>query len=501
MTPPNPDSFVYLPEYIKQEIGETTHQGARLELAVLSCMIYYNQKGKGKAKEYTATGGVKICASPNEFVLSANRIAMNLYYRWFVKTHEDDEYETFFERVRASIRRLKTANYVRFVRTAAGHRNFRYGSIWTFQGTKIENLESMPVCYAKGFVFSAAGTSYTEGGYANVVDLVGGKIIGESHKAYKMGEVCSSLYDRGMFHDYRKWTSLVAKKGLRRPAHTTCGAFRARDIDHIAGAPSYAIYINLDFDEKDFFDNYDSAARIVKFLLDMGVESNAILCSWTGGKGIHIQISGGAFGNPVFRRSSNHRGTLSALAKHFFEVRTDKNVFSPFSLIRLIGSIHEKTGDHKRGYFAHEFLARDPFTIISEKGFQPLELPDPSMAKLIPKLVEELVSSADLDHDFDMPEFDQIEEVDEFVINRTVKAALEKGVAEGEDWGDYTGRDARMYILAGYFARRYKDDEDKIMSAMRSENERNDPPLPEYVIRRKVNTAMGTTPKRKTYLR
>lgn len=487
---PNPDNFVFVPETLADEIGAATHQGARLELAVLSAMLFYWGKNKDTEASYTASGGVLIQTGRDEFVLSANRIATNLWFRWFTKLPDDPDYHNFFERVRASLKRLKQNNYVRFIRTATGSRNYRYGSVWSFRGTRLDDVadEAMPRCRAAGFVFGSDTRVRARDGYANAVDLVGSKIISERHTAYRYGEVVANLFERGMFYDYKQWAKLVAAKGVKGSRHTTCGAFRNADLKEIEEASTYMIYANFDSDHDNFFDNYEEACHIAKYFISEGVSPRDIICSKTGGRGCHVQIPGGAFGNPVFRRSWSQKNTLKFFAKIKMDVKTDHGLFDPAHLIRMIGSQHEKTGHYKQAYTADEFIATHPYTLMQSTEFKPFALNDPSDAPVCPNLVEGLVDCSEADHEFDMVEYSEVETMEEgnWGISTTVRAALEKGVAEGENWGNYVGRDMRMYVLSSHFYALHAGNEELVYRDLQAENLRNSPPLPEYVIRRKI---------------
>lgn len=454
-------------------------------------MLYYWQKSYATPTEYTATGGVKIFSGIDEFIVSANRISENLWARWFASEPEPEEFARFFERVRASLKRLKKLGLVHFVRTAAGRRNYRYGSVWTFKETPFYNSDWLPQCRTSGFILSDAGAvSYTRDGLVNAVDLIGSKIIGERHDAYRYGEVVTNLRDRGMFHDYKSWIDTVAKKGVRGPRHTTVGAYKRPESESLHDSPTYMIYANFDFDLPDIEDNFQEATNLVKQFASFGIRPEDIICSWTGGKGFHVQVPGGAFNNPVFRRGWNQKHTLRFLAKLHLDARADPNLYNPVHLIRLIGSQHEKTGNYKRAFDGRSFLSMHPYGILQETAFAPFEIADPSKCKVCPELVEAMIDSSESDQDFDMIEYRDVETFRDSIseMNGTVRAALENGVAEGESWGNYVGRDMRMYVLAGHFWRKHKGDEQAAWEELQRENNRNSPPLPDYVIRRKLNT-------------
>jgi len=496
---PNPDAFIFLPQSIVHTIGLRTHMGARIDAAVYSAFGYHYKKNFEMESEIRFSNGVKVRVPKGKFIVSINTIAEDLYYRWFLELPSGDDYTRFYEKVKKAVGRLRKKKLLNYHGYVDDRFKGTLGSVWSLEGTRLGSLIlTCEQSKASGVIITrAVGPQKSEMGFVNTVDFIGGELMAENHRSFRYGEMCTSRFDRNRFTDYYNWIYSIANTGANGPRHTTAGAFRKMDLSRIGECPASIPFVVLDVDKDNPLDSHDSAVKIVSQLDARSIPLEPILVCYTGGRGFHICIPSGMFGNPVFSSSSKTVPILSRFVSDTFgTVSVDTGVFNPSHLVRCIGSKHEQSGLFKLAYRANEFLGKDCYSILSRSSsFSPFEVENPYDAKPVPELVSGFLDAVDRYGTYISPDFDEVEELDtDNMVSRTVARALQ-GVSEGEIWDagrGYSGRNMAMFVVACHLLRKHDMDRQKAWNELQEVNLKNDPPLSQHELRGRLRSALNT---------
>ena len=496
---PNPDSFLYLPESEVKRIGLKTHMGARIDCAVLSGFAYHYKKNYEKESDIRYANGVKIRVPKGRFVVSINTIAEDLWYRWFLTHPIGDDFTRFYEKVKKSVQRLVKGGSLQY----HGFVDARYkgvlGSVWSLSGTVIGSVISeCKKADTSGLILThSVLQNYTQRGFVKVVDLLGGELMRDDYRNYRMAEMCTSRFDRNRFHDYFNWIQTVAKLGANGDRHTTTGAFKRSDLRNIDSAPSYLPYFIIDIDEDNPLDSHEKASYVVSVLDDLGCPLRSVMVCYTGGRGFHVYIPGSVFGNPVFRSSSVSVSIANKYIRDTFpDLMADTGLFNPTHLVRLIGSKHESSGLFKLSLTADQFIRESVYSVLdSSRSFRPALLSDPCDYEPVPEMLTGIIDASDRHRTYFSPEFDSVKAFDpDNMRSRTVELAMQ-GVSEGDLWypeKGYSGRSMAMFVVACYLLKQYEMDQTETWNHLIQINQLNDPPLNQHELSGRLKSALNT---------
>lgn len=173
-----------------------------------------------------------------------------------------------------------------------------------------------------------------------------------------IGDVKRGRARRGKYGIARQLISWVAREGVDQPVFTNVGRWR-KDEASTQGGPVYVPWITIDIDNVDLVEAYEDALETVNRLMYLGYDPDRVICSFSGGKGFHIQVDSTQLGLAPFKGPEHARLFLRAFTE---DVCTggyfDPSVCTPRSLIRVTGSQHGESGLHKRSFYADEFRSR-----------------------------------------------------------------------------------------------------------------------------------------------
>lgn len=517
---PNPDTSIWVPEEIVEEIGLRTHMGARVDSAILSSFAYHYKLNYEKESIIKFTDGRRILIPKGMFVVSINTIAEDLYFRWFLKIPRGKTYVRFYEKIKKAVGRLKKSGHIKYHGYARKEYKGVFGSVWSLDGTPLgKAIEECPVSHCSGmFLTQSLNSVYNNNGLVNVVDLIGSMIVQKFTDDFNYTELCGSYYSRNVYTRYMDWMRAVARVQQSGSRHMTVGSFRESDIPQKDISPAKIPYIVIDLDCENPLDGYDAACRTCDYFFDIGCKADDIFACYTGGTGYHVYVPSGLFGNPLFHSPIDSRRILSSVTDDIGEY-VDKQVFVPSHLIRMIGSKHERTGLFKTPFSVKELFNSSPMDLIERsKEFKRFDIPNPEEYKSVPELVECITTKAapktspvftgTIDSygrniTLQLKSYEDTEEATERKSSNTTKLALGH-VSEREEWypeKGYAGRDMACFVSACHFIRNSKNVEEAWEKLKENNDQYKHPPLKNGILKAKMNSAVKATgaPQRREY--
>jgi len=173
-----------------------------------------------------------------------------------------------------------------------------------------------------------------------------------------LGDVKNGMARRGQYGRAGQFIRYIAKEGVDQPAFTNIGRWRVDDASS-EGGEVYIPWLTVDIDNVDILEAYEDACRTLDRLAEIGYDMERVVCSFSGGKGFHVQVDTTQMGLAPFKGPEHGRlfaraWTQSVCMGDYY----DPSVCTPRSLIRITGSQHRETGLHKRSFFAPEFRSR-----------------------------------------------------------------------------------------------------------------------------------------------
>lgn len=493
----SPGAFAALPERLVKRIGLTTHMGARLECAILSRLVYeHTERAEGKRVIEFAGEDRQYVKQEGEFVLSMERIAKDLWARWYRSAPEESEdFTRFYKRIQKSTGRLIEGGYVRKKGHPLGKKVF--GCVWTFDETPLEYVYGEPLPDPGAPLTHAVEPIEVGPGAVNAVDAIGNVFVSDNPYHFQQGEVVSGLSrrGRGSYGNIYQWIHAVAQHAAGKPRYTTVGAWRDGEEGQ-SDKECFLPWITLDIDRVDPFEAFDAAQQVLDTLELRGAHMDEILVSFTGGKGYHVRIPAGAFGAPIFRSAAQVQRTLRALAGRIFdEVDLDEAVFNPLQNIRLVGSRREN-GFYCTSWTAAEFRGMSvPRIYTASRRFQPFQYTNPIEAGVVPELAEALVSAAAIANTVQQPDFGVTPELGEGTSGVYQRAY--QGCEESEVWWDdkdrfHVGRSKLLYVAACGLLRKHDYDRRAAYRALQGVNERCSPPVTARELEGRFDSAQRT---------
>ena len=475
---PNPTAFLELPRCLVDRFGFFSNRGVRLELAVLSGFMFYARKLEG-AREVEFHKNGSVYSGEDVFLVSIETIAEDLYWRYFgVQDDRSGRFRRFYNRVWAAARRLMEAKLIH--RTdKIGHEGL-LGSHWKLREDLYELLPDLGrVPPPNGTVFDCIKAEEPEGDRVNVLDFIGHSLVSEDQEGYGKQEFTASVTRRRHVVNGLSAMRRVAKSQKPVERHISTGAF----AEGKTGACMMPFVI-LDIDEDTPEESYEKATRILGTLA-LECDISRIDACYTGGRGFHLHIPSGMFGNPVFASAEECKKVLSAWANEYLGESLDVNLFSPRHLVRMTGSIHPATGLRKTAFRGDEFLKTPLHRIISASvAPRKYRIRNPYKAPREPDLMMSLAEIAF--RRFYIPE---MSEVELYGYNGVFKKAME-GCAEGDQWHErHVGRNKLVFVAACYLIHL---NEDAAFNRLLEVNDRCDPPLPARQVQSCFNSAHKT---------
>ena len=322
--------------------------------------------------------------------------------------------------------------------------------------------------------------------------------------------------------DVMRLLQYVAENGSRDSLFRTVGMWRkrrdVREVDKAVFLP----WIVLDLDFKgNIPEVHEKTLAILSDLEDAGFDLDRCFASFSGAKGFHIAISTDQIGSPVFRDSDNARECMVRFVQTFTDHSFDPSTLSPLQMLRLTGSRHSTTGKYKRTWTATRFRSLRLDQILSaSENFESWNYPDPSVGDIESDIYGtfETVAKEQAQHNWvrlkETRTAHSRRALDYDVPGPSLKTAL-KGVAEGDDWGNQSGRDSAGFTIACYCFTHSKQhqivreflnapqdgieqDFDGVYETLFHWNELNSPPLEDRVLKQKVGSAQRYLERRNT---
>jgi hypothetical protein len=476
---PNRTAFVNIPQPIVEDIGLFTHMGGRIDLVALSTMAWYGQQAVKKSED-----------GDSRFQLSMLKASENIWNRWFFQTPDTPEFDRFYRRIQKSFARLKETGHIVCLGIAHPEGHTTMGSFWTFGDTPMEpylgHLTTSPSPIISTVMRDASkGNHIDEKGLVNVASLIGHSFSSLAPSAFRMAEICHSKSTRGIYAEWLPFVREVARTGAAGSRFTSIGAIQSSDIGK-EDPPVLIPWVVIDIDRQDPFDSHSAMMDALYHLEERGVDMNAVQVVCTGGKGYHIRIPSGLFGNPVFQSSTQARKILLKLFEIMIPIDVDGAVASPSQLIRIVGGKRNgiiqaqsfKAIDVIEDGISHEQMVGE--CLIHKSS----DIDDPTLVKADPELVEWMIMANDLAQLSALPEFNRGRELGEgeLPMSSIVNSVL-NGVEESQEWHPqrdgkvYMGRNLAMFIAACHFIKDENLNDNQRWAELQRVNQLNTPPL------------------------
>lgn len=193
-----------------------------------------------------------------------------------------------------------------------------------------------------------------------------------------VGNVKEGTVRRGKYGIGRRFIKFVAKQGMGQPAFTNMGRWKSDDASS-RGGPVYVPWLTVDIDNVDLVEAHEDALRTIGRLEELGYDLSRVVASFSGNKGFHVQVDSTQMGLPPFMGPRHARLFMRTWIEDVcLDDYFDPSVCTPRSLLRLTGSVHEKSELRKISFFAPEFRRRGIDGIMQEhegeyRGFTWLE--------------------------------------------------------------------------------------------------------------------------------
>jgi hypothetical protein len=466
----NPGAFVALPEVVAEKIGLYTHMGARIECAILARLLYEEKDRDTSERDVEFQGAGDYTKPKGTFILSMERVARDLWQRWFHQDGECETFDRFYNRLRMAVGRLEDDGWVR--RDGHPHDKRCFGYVWSFEGTFLAGAsEELPQCEYTGARLLHSGAApdeevYGAGeGLVNVVDVIGEAFVADNPKVFTQGETVTSLTRRGRggYGDIYAWSRQVAKTGASGPRFTSIGAWRP-DEEGRADKAQVVPWITFDIDRDDLQEAYEVTRRIVNRIDALGGDLKKIHVSFSGKKGFHIRIPSGMAGAPVFANSGEAERILRVFCEEVADDDVDLSTCDPRQNIRLIGSKREN-GFHVVAWSAKRFSRKD------------MNLPRDTTRKA------------------SMPSFSEAKKSADSPYSSGVMRRAMEGCEEGTVWWDkgdkiHRGRSKLLFMASCDLLREYSEHE--AWAELKEVNEKCSPPMRERELEGRFKSAKRT---------
>jgi len=317
-----------------------------------------------------------------------------------------------------------------------------------------------------------------------------------------VGDVKSAKAERGLYGHARTFVRWVSEHGSEEPCFTNVGRWRTNDAAE-KKAPVYIPWLVIDIDNIDLAQAYEDALRTVNRLLALGYDAERIVCSFSGGKGFHVQVDSTQMGLVPFARQETARVFLRAYTRDVcLDDYWDPAVCSPRSLIRVTGSTHSRTGYRKRSFLSNEFRRRGLHGVMKGlksdyRGFRWPEggdiLPGPR------EHLRDVFEAAERQYRARSKRGMNRKESSGSkggVLNR-----IKRGIQEGEEFGPknfHVGRENAAFIIGCKLLAQHPNNQRVAREKLMKWNGLNDPPLPRTRVkaqwrgaRRKMSDKLG----------
>lgn len=300
-------------------------------------------------------------------------------------------------------------------------------------------------------------------------------------KDFRYTEIVSGRFDdystRGNKGVGEAWERQWAKQGLDKPSFVRTGRWRAKEVGD-ANAPVYMPWLIFDLDRQNLLDAFEEARRVLANIEEQ-FSLHDVFVAFSGRRGVHILFPTGKIGNPVFANSDSARYAINYMVERLAEdVQVDPAPTSPLTLIRVIGSTHEKTGHKKRAWTAHEFMETAPTALLDNlKEHRPIIIPDPRL--VAPEGDTALIDAAAIYAEDEMRrEFRSRRKTNSG--GKGIIARIEKGVAESEQFSPgHQGRSKATFLYARYLTNNLRLPYEEALARMLLVNQRHKPPMKE----------------------
>lgn len=297
-----------------------------------------------------------------------------------------------------------------------------------------------------------------------------------------VGDVKSAKAHRGRYGHARTFVRWVSENGHDKPCFTNVGRWRQDDAAE-REAPVYLPWIAIDIDNLDLTEAYEDAVRTVERLLALGYDADRIVCSFSGGKGFHVQIDMTQMGLVPFSDQTTARVFLKTYTRNVcLDDYWDPAVCSPRSLIRITGSTHAKTGLRKRSFLASEFIERGIHGVMNGVRAEYRGFDWPRGGKILPgprKHLRDVHEAAESRYRGRAKRGETRKASGEAkggVLNR-----IRYGIEEGEEFGPknfHVGRENAAFIIGCKLLAQHPDKQRVAREKLMKWNGLNDPPLP-----------------------
>lgn len=311
---------------------------------------------------------------------------------------------------------------------------------------------------------------------------------------YFLGEAVyghPSRAKRGRYRNVDLWSEKMAQDPVDAPAFTNVGRWsqsrkpKAGDYDQ----PVFVPWIFFDIDRKEAINEaFWLAQDIIETLESLYYDIEQCVVSFSGSKGLHVQVPSTQIKAPVFTNTPSAYCFLKHFIKDVADTEIDTSVASPQSLIRRIGSKHDETGIYKTAMWGDTFRDMalseymDSVVRVSNAGeytpfmYRTYRSVDPIPEKRI-------------DHIYRVCELVD-EEVNANEAHPTrgsssqngqsmgIIDAIRGGIQEGEQFGDkyfHVGRENASFIMGCWLLDRYP--RHKAWEQLKKWNENNNPPV------------------------
>jgi hypothetical protein len=312
-----------------------------------------------------------------------------------------------------------------------------------------------------------------------------------SHTPFQHTEVVAGNYDdfsrRGKFGKGDVWERQWAKRGYDDPSFVRVGRWRSKDATDPA-APVYVPWIILDIDRDDILEAFEDARLVLEGIEAEGFTLNDVMVAFSGRRGLHILFPAGKLGNPVFANSDIAAVMVWYIAEKLAgEVVIDPSTTSPLTLVRVVGSRHEKTSHYKRAFHAEDFMSKSPGEmLVNLNTFVPIDMPDPTMAE--PEGDDEAILEAAAmyaEAELSDEAKNRRKKDESHTKGRGIIAAIEAGVKEGTNFapGNYHGRSKANFLYARYLTNNLGLSYEEAVPRLLAVNARHQPPMPESRVR------------------
>lgn len=497
-----PGAFLALPEMVAEKIGLYTHMGARIECAALARLLYEERERDTSEREVAFQGVGEYTKPKGTFILSIERIARDLWSRWFHQDGDGEAFERFYGRLRKSIGRLEDDGWVQ--RKGHPHGKRCFGYVWSFEATFLAGAsEELPQCKYTGARLLHSGAAPDEEVYGagegliNAVDVIGEAFVADNPKVFTQGETVTSLTRRGRgeFGNIYAWSKHVAKTGASGPRFTSIGAWRSAEEGR-ADKAQVVPWITFDIDREDLQEAYEVAQRIVARIDALGGDLEKIHVSFSGKKGFHVRIPSGMAGAPVFANSAEAERILRGFCEEVADDEVDLSTCDPRQNIRLIGSKREN-GFHVVAWSARRF-ARSDMTlgrvIEAAREHRPYKIGNvhPMTIAANPTFVEIMVSAMDTTRKAAIPSFSDAKKSAGSPYSSGVMKRAMQGCEEGTVWWDkgdkiHRGRSKLLFMASCDLLREHS--EHKAWAELKEVNEKCTPPMRERELQGRFKSA------------